>query len=71
MLELMGSKKVCRRILEVVSGAAAHKFTVFQIQPSGFYRPARVFILSQISTDNQLIIQFYLDPAKWRGCTIV
>ena len=37
MLELMGSKKVCRRILEVVSGAAAHKFTVFQIQPPCFY----------------------------------
>src|SRR5258707_14983280 len=37
MLELMGSKKVCRRILEVVNGAAAHKFTVFPIQASCFY----------------------------------
>ena len=37
MLELMGSKKVCRRILEVVSRTAVHKFTVFQIQPSRFY----------------------------------
>lgn len=37
MLELMGSKKVCRRILEVVNGTAVHKFTVFQIQPSRFY----------------------------------
>ena len=37
MLELMGSKRVCRRILEVVRRAAEHKFTVFQIQPNRFY----------------------------------
>jgi len=37
MLELMGSKKVCRRILEVVRSTAVRKFTVFQIQPSRFY----------------------------------
>jgi hypothetical protein len=37
MLELMGSKKVCRRILEVVSGTAVHKFTIFRIQPFRFY----------------------------------
>jgi hypothetical protein len=44
MLELMGNKKRCRRIMEVVSGTAVHKFTVFHIQPSRFYTFGEMYL---------------------------
>jgi hypothetical protein len=66
MLELMGSKTICRRILEVVSRTAEHKFTVFQIQPSRFYTFSnRYLILSQ----NRLIISHlhYITVSQTEG----
>ena len=53
MLELMGSKTDCRRIMEVVSGTAVHKFNVFRIQPSRFYTFDERYLFLRI---NMLII---------------
>ena len=63
MLELMGSKKVCRRILGVVRSTAEHKFNVFQIQPSRFYTFGnRYLFLSKFSIDYQHLIRLCLFP---------